>query len=503
MLNKRASEYREVAEGAGIGGTGARGAVRHEHDDGKHVDGELQDEVRHDGGPAGDGAASQSQRTVGRAVADSGRPAVPVARPAHRGRRAVTILSKALLPLAVLAIGFLAFQYLKATKPEAPKQGRSERVFAVTTVPVAHVAEQPTLRLYGTIVAGRQVDIRALVAGRVVTTSEELREGGTAAAGTTLLAIDPFDYKSSLAEFEAQRAETLARIREQEASIVQAKTSLEHARAQLALAKADLERAESLQQRGNLSDRQADDRRQILLQRQQAADQLANEISVWEARVAQTRATADRLAVSIDRAKRRLAETELQAPFDAYVTEVGAQVGRMLSINDKVATLIDTGWIEVEFTLTDSQFGRMAKNGKLEGQALKVHWTLGSQSFEYPAVVSRVGARVASASGGVDVFARIADPAHPVPLRPGAFVAVDVPDVRFEDVVRVPSSALYDRDTVYVVSDGRLDPRKVTIAGTADSDILIRGPLTDGERVVVTRLSTPGKGLAVTEAAAP
>lgn len=431
-------------------------------------------------------------------------PAQPAARQQSLGRRARLVLAKALLPLLLLGAGFAGFKYLKATKPEAPKQAASERVFAVDTLPVRIGSEQPTLKLYGTVVAGRQVDIRALVAGRVVSTSDELREGGRVTAAMPLLAIDAFDYRSALAEAEAQRSETLARIREQEASIVQAKTSLTHARAQLALAKADVERADALKERGNLPERTADDRRQIMLQRQQAADQIANELGVWEARVAQSRATAERLAVAIERAERRLAETELKAPFDAYVTEVAAQVGRMLSVNDKVATLIDSGWIEAQFTLTDSQFGRMVSSlGKLEGKQIVVRWTLGSGAFEYPAQISRVGARVSSVTGGVDVFARVLDPGKPLPLRPGAFVEIEVPDVRFDDVVRVPNAALYDRDTVYVVKDGRLDPRKVVVAGTAGSDILVRGPLAEGERIVTTRLSTPGRGLAVKESAAP
>lgn len=420
-----------------------------------------------------------------------------------RSRRAMVLLGKGLLPLLLLAAGFATFKYLKATKPEAPKQLVSERVFAVETVPIRFRSEQPMLKLFGTIVAGRQFDIRALVAGRVMATSDELREGGRVATGMTLLNIDSFDYKSSLAETTAQREETLARLREQEASIVQAKTSLTHTRAQLALAKADVERAEALKERGNLAERAADDRRQIMLQRQQAADQLSNELGVWEARVAQTRASAERLSVSIERAERRLLETELKAPFDAYVTEVAAQVGRMLSVNDKVATLIDSDWIEAQFTLTDSQFGRMVTSlGKLEGQTLKVRWALGNGMFEYSATIARVGARVSSTTGGVDVFARITDPSKPVPLRPGAFVEIEVPDIRFDDVARVPSASLYDRDTIYVVKNGRLDPRKVTVVGTAQSDILVRGPLAEGEHIVTTRLSTPGKGLAVKDVAA-
>lgn len=441
---------------------------------------------------------------VRRVESEAALPAPPQPVTASWGRRLATGLLKTLLPLVVIAAGFAGFKYLKATRPETPKQPQTERAFAVATVPARRATAQPTLRLYGSTVAGRQFDIRALVAGRIIETHRELREGGRISVRERLLTIDPFDYKLALEESKAQRSETTARLMEQEASLAAEKTSLTHARAQLAIAESDVARAEQLTARGNLSDRTLDDRRQVVLQRRQAADQLQNAIPVWEARIAQTKLSAARLDVAIERAQKRLADTQLEAPFEAFVTEVAAQVGRMVSVNDKVATLIDRTFIEAQFSLNDSQFGRItAKDGTLEGRKVIVRWKLGAETFAYDAVITRVAARITSTTGGIDVFARLDTPERPVQMRPGAFVELEVPDVAFDDVVRVPSTALYDRDTIYVVIDGRLDPRKVTLIGNADGDILIRGPLQDGERIVTSRLSTPGKGLAVTDAKAP
>lgn len=407
-------------------------------------------------------------------------------------------LLKALLPLVVIALGFAGYKYLKATRPDTPKQAQLERAFAVETATVARASAQPSLTLYGNTVAGRQVDIRALVAGRVIETHDELREGGHIKAGETLLIVDPFDYKAARDEATAQRTEVAARLAEQQASLAADKTSLEHAKAQLVLANSDVERAEQLVKRGNLPERSLDDRRQIVLQRQQATDQLANSIHVWDARIAQTKSSAERLDVMVARAERRLAETELLAPFEAYVTEVGAQVGRMMSVNDKVATLIDQSWIEVQFSLTDSQFGRIvSRDHKLEGRKVKVNWTLGRETFTYDAQIARVAARIASVSGGIEVFARILDPSTRVPLRPGAFVELSLDDVQFDDVIRVPNTALYDGDTVYAVVANRLDPRQVVVIGTSGSDLLVRGPINDGDQIVTTRMSTPGKGVLI------
>lgn len=405
---------------------------------------------------------------------------------------------KVLLPLLLLAAGFAGFRYLKATRPEPPKQTILEQVFATTATPVKRQSVQPTLVLYGNTVPGREVDIRALVAGRVIDTGRELRDGGRVKIGDTLVTIDPFDYRTALAEVEAQRAETGARIDELKTSLAAERRSLEHLQAQLGLARSDLQRAVALSARGNLPERSVDDRRQIVLQREQAADQSANTIKVWEARLAQSEATAARLDTAIERAQRRLAETELKAPFDSYVTEVSAQAGRMIGINDKVAKLIDRNWIEVRFALTDNQFGRLTASGeKLDGRMVNVLWRLGGETIAYPARIERIAARITSSTGGVEVFARIIDPEHPTPLRPGAFVEIEVPDIRYDDVVPVPGTALYDGQTVYAIVDGRLDPRQVEVVASSGSELLVRGPLRDGEQIATSRLSTPGKGVAV------
>lgn len=428
--------------------------------------------------------------------------------PAARRRSPLRLLAATLriflkiaLPLAVVAGGYAAYKALVASRPAAPVQPKSERAFTVTSAVVTRGDFQPSLEIFGTAVAGRQVDIRSLVSGQVIETGPNLREAGIVETGDLLVKIDPIDYATAIDELEAQLSETLARKSEFESSLAAARQSLEYAREQLELAKADLERAEPLARRGAVSERTVDDRRQILLQRRQAADELDNNLKVWQARIDQQAAAAERIRTSIVRARRRLEETELKAPFSAYVTEVGAQVGRIVGQNDKVATLIDRDWIEVRFTLTDEQYGRIvAKEGGIDGRPIEVRWVLGGNTFEYAGRIEHVGARIASDTGGIEVYARITDPLRPVPLRPGAFVEISVPDKTYESAFRVPATALYDGDTVYAIVEGRLEARKVRVAGGIAEDLLVEGRLNDGDRVLTSRISTPGDGVKVNEA---
>lgn len=424
------------------------------------------------------------------------RSTVAGATAAHWLRR----FAKVLLPLLVISAGYFGYSYLKATRPEVVKRPIQERVFAVNVVHAKKETVQPNIRLYGTTVAGRRVDIRALVAGRVVDTSPELKNGGVVSQGDRLLQIDPFSYRNASVEAEALLSESRARISEFEANIATETSSLDVAKQQLKIAQRDLDRAKPLARRGTVSKRTVDEREQLVLQRRQDRDRLANTINVWTAKIAQQKAIIARQEAALALAQRRLEETELVAPFDAYITEVSSQVGRMVSANDKVATLIDRGWIEVRFTLNDEQYGRiLAGSDALEGRTIDVMWSLGRKSVRYEASVERVAAEVTAATGGIEVVARIKDPTSPVPLRTGAFVEILIPDRKFSGVVRVPPSALYGGDTIYVNKDGRLDARTIEVAGAIGDDLLVRGAIEDGDAIVTTRISTPGNGVRVRE----
>lgn len=424
----------------------------------------------------------------------------PAGSAAASGWRWVRTSLKALLPLIVVAAGFAAYSYLKATKPEKPARPITERVYAVKTVVARPETVQPKLTLYGSTVAGRQTDIRALVSGRVIETSPKLREGGQLAKGDMLLQIDPFNYENAVTEAKALLAEAKARVNEFEASIQTERSSLAFLKQQIKLAKTDVQRATPLARRGTVSQRTVDERQQTLLQRQQSAKLSENTIKVWEARVAQQKAVIERLQSALALAERRLSETRLEAPFDAYVRDVTSQVGRLVGANDKIATLIDRNWIEARFTLNDEQFGRIIDDsGTPVGRKLNVVWRLGDKTLEYDATIDRVGAEVNASSGGVEVFARIDNPHDKVALRPGAFVTITVPDRAFKDVYRLPSAALYAGNTVYVVVDGRLQSRTVDVVGGIEDDMLVTGELGTGQRILSSRISTPGDGVRVKE----
>lgn len=434
------------------------------------------------------------------------RPAEPSSRGRPRLRRAAVTSARLLLQVgltvAILVAAFLGAQRIIATAPEGPERPRREPVLTVETGTAIPRTVRPDFIAYGTVAAPRAVDLRAPVAGEIVTVAPGLAAGARVDEGQTLVEIDRFDYEAAVAEAEANLVEAQARLTEIEAQIASERDAIESAREQLTLAEEDLARALELRERGTGTQREVDERRTLVSQRRATVTASENALGVAEARLAQQRPAIDRLEVRLAQARRTLDDTALRAPFDAVVREESAEIGRTVTAADTLVSLYALEDMEVRFLLTDRQFARLAADRSgIVGRDVRVRPENGSSARELLATIARIGPEVDSERGGVEVFARMEEAAAER-LRPGAFVEVVVPDREYAQAVVLPESALYGGDHVYVVEDGRLARRAVGGIAYAANDVLVTEGLTGGETVLVTRISDIREGLLVETAGA-
>ena len=389
--------------------------------------------------------------------------------------------------------------YLQATKPQLAPEAPVERVWLISTTAAAVADRQPELLAYGKIVAQRDVEMRALVAGQIVAVGENFVDGGWVREGDLLAQIDPFEFDAAVASGEAQVLEAGARLTEIEAQIDAELSNITYDREQLEIAERELQRRDALAKDKVISEKALDDARL-------ARNERARTVALSERNLQMLRASAERQQaviaqtdVALTRARRDLRNSRLLAPFDGFLTETGAAIGKNLPVNGQVARLIDLSQLEAKFHLSNEEFGRLvnAPEGLLKRPA-RVVWRVGTEMFRYDAEIARVGAEIDAASGGVQAYAQIDMTEARTSLRPGAFVEVYLQDRLYRQVARLPESALHADEIVYVVVDGRLQPRLVELVARIDNDVLVQGELAHGEIVATTRFPGIGPGVKVT-----
>jgi len=404
----------------------------------------------------------------------------------------------------VLAIAFAGTMRLVNTRPEVPKPPVFPAVYTVEMQSVTPGDYQPNILLYGEVVAARTVDLRALVSGEIIAINDKLKSGDNVRQGEVLLEIDPFNYSGALREAKANSAETKARVDEAEARLRLERARLVSAREQLILAENDLTRIGELRSRGTATEKQVEDRELLVSQRKQSVEQSEINIVAEQAKIAQLQAAADRLEWKIEQSERDLESTRLVAPFDATISSSSAEIGKLANVNDALVSMYQAESLEARFVLTDEQYGRLqADIGGIAGRAAEVIWNVGGIDYRFPAAIDRIGAEIASARGGVEVFATIDNANNAISLRPGAFVEIVVPDRKFISHMRISDSSVYANNIVYVVQNGELVARKIKIAAYDGDNVIISQGLQSGEEVLVTRISEISEGLKVRQEGDP
>ena len=348
----------------------------------------------------------------------------------------------------LLLATFLVISLLRATKDEPEVLIIPEKSWPVSVIEAQYSDVQPTLSLFGEVITSRRSELRSLVGGQVVQVGENFKEGAVVEKGELLLRIDDFEYKNAVIE-ESAKLQVMNR---------------------------DFDRADELFKQGNISEQFRDN---ALLEK-----------------------TKQELVLS--EVEKDLRDTELFAPFDGVINDVQATLGKQVStFNDKIGEIIDIKNMEVRFSLSKAQYGRLLEDtDKILGRKIEMSWTVGKRDLVFNASVSRVGAEITSNTGGVNIFANIIiNSGEESPLRPGAFVRLKMPDKTYESVVSIPETAVYEDKYIFIVNDQRLKKIMIEILGYDQSKVLVK-PLDDskiknGDYVVVNQLREAGENVKV------
>lgn len=401
--------------------------------------------------------------------------------------RALSGLILAGITLALVIAGVWRLQSAGSDAGARRSNPVQERTYNVAVATLAAQTVTPMMTAYGQISAWRMLEIRTPQAGPITEISPNLRSGASARAGELLFRIDDADFRRRVSDAGVALAQARAEFAEATDSLPLARSEVGHARRQLDLRRTDLKRKTGLKGKGFVAQGAVDEARIAVAAAEQTYNGKRMALIAAQSRLRARELAVERADIVLANAQKALDETVYTAPFAGALTDISANLGKRLATNEKLGVLIDPSSLEVSFSVTDEQFGRLLDtNGGLKPLEVTAVLSLGERDVSLSGTLDRAASVTNIASGGRQVFARL-EPGQSAAIRPGDFVTVQVVEESIANVASVPVLAASDSgELLLLTEDDRLQSHQATIVRRQDQVLILRD-VPFGREYVVAR----------------
>ena len=345
-----------------------------------------------------------------------------------------------------------------STEPEAVRETSTKKTAMLVEVEVAEKGDfRPVIEVMGTVVPAREVMLQPRVSGRILEISPNFIPGGIVEEGETLLKLDPASFQIAL--------------RDRESDLLQAQSDLTLEEGRQEVARQDFE----------LVDRELKPAQRALVLR--------------EPQLQRARADVESAQAAVEQAQLELDWTQVTAPFKARVLDRYVNLGSQVSTQTDLVHLVDVESFWVEATVPQSKLARLEFPSGPDTEGVEV---MIRNRTAWPSGTTRSGmlrqqvGTLEQTTRMARIYMTVPQPLHPdLPaLLLGSFVTAEIPVRELKNVVRLNRNYVRQDDTVWVMSDGKLDIRDVEVDFRDKTYAYIREGLEAGEQVVISQLAT-------------
>ena len=309
-----------------------------------------------------------------------------------------------------------------------------------------------------------EINLISQVSGQIVEAADEFVDGGIIKAGSPLVWIDDRDYKLAVISAESR--------------VAQASKLLEREIAESELAKNDWEE----------------------LGLGEASPLTLRIPQLKEAEAAEKAALAD-----LEKAKLNLERTIVKLPFQGIIRQKKTGVGQFVGTGSILATAFSTEEVLIALPLTDTELSYLGlplayeEERPFSGPKVNFYSLVSNKKSEWEGRIVRTAGSIDPLTRLVYVYAEVINPyQQSPPLAIGMFVDAVIEGKTIKNGFLVPNSAINNNSNIYVINtNDNLEIRKIEVLGTENDYVIIKGEISEGERVVVSPLNNAKDGMAL------
>ena len=374
------------------------------------------------------------------------------------------IIGSRIAPIFIILIGsFFAF-IISVSSPKPQKGIELPKPTPVFYEVISKKDISLKILTNGEVKPLNEINLISQVSGQIVEAADEFVDGGIIKAGSPLVWIDDRDYKLAVISAESR--------------VAQASKLLEREIAESELAKNDWEE----------------------LGLGEASPLTLRIPQLKEAEAAEKAALAD-----LEKAKLNLERTVVKLPFQGIIRQKKTGVGQFVGTGSILATAFSTEEVLIALPLTDTELSYLGlplayeEERPFSGPKVSFYSLVSNKNSEWEGRIVRTAGSIDPLTRLVYVYAEVINPyQQSPPLAIGMFVDAVIEGKTIKNGFLVPNSAINNNSNIYVINtNDNLEIRKIEVLGTENDYVIIKGEISEGERVVVSPLNNAKDGMAL------
>ncbi len=371
-----------------------------------------------------------------------------------------------LLPVGILAFALGAYVYQMETRPRAQRRPPARQARLVQVEPMHKTSSAAVLSAMGTVQAAREITIRPEVTGVIIAMDPEVLPGGILRKGQVLYEIDSRDYQAA--------------VRQRESEVELARLNLKLESGSQTIARHEYGLLEEI------------------------IEQQDEDLILRKPHLEQARAALDAAQAMLEQAKLNVQRCTIRAPFNAVIKHKYADLGARVSPTDPLVSVIgiDEFWIELLIPVDQLPWVQVSDTGDRPGSAVRIYnpaaW--GEDINRTGNLVRMLGhleeqGRMARLLASIQDPLGLEEPSAP-PLLIGSYVRAEILGRNIPDIFPVHRRYIRGGNEIWIMNDqGKLEIRPAQIVFRNKETVYVRDGFQEGEKIVITDLSTPVEGM--------